>query len=300
MTDMEACRYTLPWDRVEKQVRPFRATNNRKVYRERWWQYAEKQLSMQAAIADLDRVLVIARISRTGKPTLVPTGQVLNEKIVVFATDQPAMLALLSSNLHSDWVWQHSATLKSDLQYTPSDCFETFPQPTLTHHTASAGNALDTFRPPIMLQRKSGLTALYNDFHHETNQHADIVQLREIHVEIDEAVREAYALDEEREPQIREFEARIASAPLPSWREIDLAHGFHETPQGTRYTISPQARIDVLDKLLALNHYRYQQEVERGLHNKKPVRKPKTTRTASPAAGSVDDGALFAPPDALF
>jgi hypothetical protein len=79
----------------------------------------------------------------------------------------------------------------------------------------------------------------------------DFAKLRAIHVEIDEAVREAYALDEEREPQIREFEAKIASAPLPSWQEIDLGHGFHETRQGVRFTISPQARTDVPDKLLA-------------------------------------------------
>ena len=40
-------------------------------------------------------------------------------------------------------------------------------------------------------------------------------------MEIDEAVREAYALDEEREPAIRDYEAKVASAPLPSWREIE-------------------------------------------------------------------------------
>jgi hypothetical protein len=39
---------------------------------------------------------------------------------------------------------------------------------------------------------------------------------------------------------MHEFEARIASAPLPSWREIDLAYGFHETLQGRRFTISPE------------------------------------------------------------
>ena len=132
----------------------------------------------------------------------------------------------------------------------------------------------------------------------EANHDADIAHLREIHVEIDEAVREAYALDEEREPQIREFEARIASAPLPSWREIDLGHGFHETPQGTRFTISPQARVDVLDKLLALNHYRYDQEVKRGLHNKKKSR----SKAKAPVADVplLDDGTLFSPPGALF
>ena len=83
-----------------------------------------------------------------------------------------------------------------------------------------------------------GLTALYNLVHDEAVQDEDIVRLREIHVEIDEAVREAYALDEEREPAIREYEAKVASAPLPSWREIELGHGFHETRQGVRFTIS--------------------------------------------------------------
>ena len=49
--------------------------------------------------------------------------------------------------------------------------------------------------------------------HDESVHDEDIARLREIHVEIDEAVREAYALDEEREPAIREYEASVASAP---------------------------------------------------------------------------------------
>ena len=60
----------------------------------------------------------------------------------------------------------------------------------------------------VMERRRIGLTALYNLVHDEVVQDDDIVRLREIHVEIDEAVREAYALDEEREPAIREYEAQ--------------------------------------------------------------------------------------------
>lgn len=87
-------------------------------------------------------------------------------------------------------------------------------------------------------------------------------------------------------PEIRAFEARIASAPLPSGREIDLAHGFHDTPQGRRFTISPQARADVLDKLLALNHYRHQQELASGvLTKKKPRSKPKPAPPQCPRPG---------------
>ena len=64
-------------------------------------------------------------------------------------------------------------------------------------------------------------------------------------------MREAYALDEEQEPAIRAYE-REGAEPLPRWAEIELDMGVHETRQGVRFTISAQARADVLDKLLAL------------------------------------------------
>ena len=80
--------------------------------------------------------------------------------------------------------------------------------------------------------------------------------------------------------------------------EIDLAYDFHETPQGRRFTISPQARTDILDKLLALNHYRHQQELASCVLNKKKSRSK--TKPAPANAATLDDGTLFTPPDALF
>jgi len=47
-----------------------------------------------------------------------------------------------------------------------------------------------------------------------------------------------------------------------------LGHGFHETKQGLRYTISEAARREVLGRLLKLNHERYAEEVAMGLHEK--------------------------------
>ncbi len=44
---------------------------------------------------------------------------------------------------------------------------------------------------------------------------------------------------------------------------------FHETKQGVRDTISEPARRDVLARLLKLNHERYAEEVQQGLHEKK-------------------------------
>ena len=51
-----------------------------------------------------------------------------------------------------------------------------------------------------------------------------------------------------------------AVAAAYGWQDIDLGHGFHETKQGIRYTISEAARREVLDRLLALNHQRHAEE----------------------------------------
>jgi hypothetical protein len=59
-----------------------------------------------------------------------------------------------------------------------------------------------------------------------------------------------------------------AVAKAYGWDDLDLAHGFHETKQGVRYTISEAARREVLGRLLKLNHERYAEEVAMGLHEK--------------------------------
>ena len=90
-----------------------------------------------------------------------------------------------------------------------------------------------------------------------------IARLRALHVEMDQAVAAAYGWDPS---------AGFAKHPERSeWtgQAIDLDHGFHETPQGVRYIISQAARWEVLDRLLALNHERYAEEVKPGLHENK-------------------------------
>ncbi len=59
-----------------------------------------------------------------------------------------------------------------------------------------------------------------------------------------------------------------AVAASYGWTDLDLDHGFHETKQSVRYTISEPARREVLDRLLLLNHERYEEEVKAGLHDK--------------------------------
>ncbi len=76
------------------------------------------------------------------------------------------------------------------------------------------------------------------------------------------------------------------------WDDLALDHGFHATKQGIRFTISEAARREVLDRLLALNHARYAEEVAAGLHAKKTAKAAKGKRAASVGTTAVAQYAL--------
>ena len=96
----------------------------------------------------------------------------------------------------------------------------------------------------------------------------------------------------EQEWQLRvDLAACYRLAAAYGWSDLDLGHGFHATKQGERFTISESARRTVLDRLLALNHERYAEEVKAGLHDKKgkkgAVASKRPRRTAAADTGSM-------------
>jgi hypothetical protein len=241
-----ASSYPLCFEQVLREVKPERDQVKRRAYRERWWQYAENQMSMRKAITGLERVIVITRVSKVVMPVMVPTGQVFSDSLTVFATDDTGMLALLSSAPHYWWAISRGSTMKGDLRYAPTDVFETLARPVVTAEMREHGGRLDISRRQLMLARKAGLTATYNLVHDRDCADADITALREIHRAIDEAVVQAYGWDD------------LLAAGLD--------HGFHQTRQGVRYTIGTAVRQEILDRLLELNQERYAAEVAAGLH----------------------------------
>jgi hypothetical protein len=77
-----------------------------------------------------------------------------------------------------------------------------------------------------------------------------------------------------------------------------LGHGFHATKQGERYTLSEPVRRTVLDRLLALNHQRFAEEVKAGLHDKaaKKGKAQSKSKAASPNPAAPAQGELIKPP----
>lgn len=234
-SERQAKSYESPYARALGQVKPARQKINQAAVRERWWQFEAKRPTMRRAIVGLDEVLVIARVSKTVMPLRIGTGIVPSEQIVVFATDSFADQAVLSSGLHQTWAITYGSTLETRVRYTPSDVFETFPRPELTEQLAEVGKSLDVERREIMLRRNLGLTKLYNRVNDPdvTDVDVDIARLREIHVGLDRAVMAAYG-----------------------WGDVPLEHGFHTYRRMRRWTVSPTARVEILDRLLEENHRR--------------------------------------------
>jgi hypothetical protein len=266
-------QYPECMERVIRLVKPERARNNDRSRREIWWRFTRPAVDLQRAVAGLDRVLAIALVSRTVMPTFVRSGIIYAHKLAVFAMDDAAALAFMSSGFHSTWAWAKSSTMKADLNYSPSDVFETLARPDSTERMRTVGERLDSYRRGLMLARNEGLTKTYNRVHDPDERAADIVELRNIHVEIDHAVAEAYG-----------------------WHDLTLDHDFHETRQGIRYTVGPTVRQEILDRLLELNFARYSEEEARGLHDKKgksartkTAKIPKPRAVRSPEAPSLFD-----------
>lgn len=220
----------------------------RKPLPQKWWIYGDKRPKLYSTISKMERVMVLSLVNNHLGFSFVQNSMVYSNKLAVFALDDYNSFSFLQSSFHYHWAWKYSSTMRKDINYSPTDVFLTFPVPLndISERVSMVGKAYYTYRQQLMLTNQEGLTKTYNRFHNPDESSESIQKLREFHIEMDYAVAKAYG-----------------------WDDIELNHDFHETKQGLRFTISEEARQEILDRLLELNHQRYAEEVEQGLHDKK-------------------------------
>ncbi|MFN9858129.1 MAG: type IIL restriction-modification enzyme MmeI, partial [Pseudanabaena sp.] len=135
-------------------------------------------------IAHCKKVLARSRVSNINSIAFVPKNIVYSDATVIFAFDDYASFTILQSMAHTEWLNQNSSSMRNDVRYTPTDCFETFPFPTLTPETEkeleTIGEKYYNHRQQIMQTTQLGLTKTYNRFHDPNDTTADIQQLREL------------------------------------------------------------------------------------------------------------------------
>lgn len=264
-----------------------RRNQTRQIHEHRPWLHWDKRTRFLEEARARERILACTIVSRRLIFDYVDPRKLFAHGLKLFIDDTGFLLACLQSQFHLLWTLTISSRLGSTTRYSTSDCFDTFPFPPICDSVCEVGLQLFAARSEYRRNRGIGLNQLYDDLNNPSLNDAEVCAVRSAHVEVDKAMLTAYG-----------------------WDDIDLCHGFHETPQGVRFTISPEARKEVLRRLLKLNHERYAEEVAAGLHDKqgkkatatpgstpkrgrKPknpttVAEPRATYTPTPAANLFD------------
>ena len=128
-TAQASALYEMPFGYVEKHVRPVRAENKRKIYRERWWVHGEARPAMLQSLRPLPRFLATPRVSKHRVFVWISPEYLPSDATVAFARDDDYFFGVLHSRFHEVWALKLGTRLETRPRYTPTTCFETFPLP---------------------------------------------------------------------------------------------------------------------------------------------------------------------------
>jgi hypothetical protein len=151
--------------------------------------------------------------------------------------------------------------MKTDLRYTASDCFDTFPFPqpdprTVIPEVEAAGKAFYEARASFMVDTDQGLTKTYNALKDPDSTDPAVLELRRLTEAMDRAVLDAYG-----------------------WTDLDVPPYCPKTP--AERAAHTAFEDEVIDRLYVLNAERAREEQRLGLGKKGKKRATK---------GKKDDG----------
>jgi hypothetical protein len=286
-SEEKASTYPDCFEIVEQLVKPERLLQNDRGGKEQWWRFLRPRKELYETISQLDQVMAIALTSKTVAIALIATNQVFSHSLGVFSNNGYPLFAFLQSTFHNIWAWLNGSSMKSDLRYTPSVCFETFPLPNDLSETQIQGlsdisKKYNQFRANIMHTLQIGLTKTYNLFHENKLKLiiADDYKLS------DRSFEERYGksglwlkkhcknnsfidynncvaqIEDFRNLHIK-MDGMVIEAY--GWDDLTLKHEFYELeylPENDRlrFTINPSARKEIVKRLILLNHKIQQNE----------------------------------------
>ncbi|WP_442755895.1 DNA methyltransferase [Methylocystis sp. JAN1] len=261
----EAKKFASLFQIVQENVLPERLklgnTPAAKKLKTEFWRYNRDRPALLAALKSQQNAFACSQVSPHLSIARMPSDILFANYCIVFLGEAFSIYAVLQSRVHEIWARFFSSSMKDDLRYAPSDCFETFPFPQGYETDAAleaAGQAYHDHRAALMIAASEGMTKTYNRFHNAIERGEPIRILRELHDEMDRAVLRAYGwgdLAEELRPQF-----------LTEETEDD------HTYQG-RYFWPADGRDRVVARLLALNAERHAEEVAAGVVTAKASRR---------------------------
>ena len=262
MSEEQARRWPMLMKIVEEKVKPERLKHTGAIAK-LWWLFGRRNQAGLIQIAKTKRVLVQSQTSAHFVFAFVPSRWVLSHSLNVFAFDGYGEFCILQNRAHEFWARFLASSMKDDMRYTTSDCFETFPfPPVVTDDLNESGERYYVYRSSLMQKHSEGLTKTYNRFHLPDERDPGILELRRLHGEMDLAALRAYGWDDLAErastPDFCQFLLDYEE------NEDDTASDSSSTRQKKkpwRYRWPDDFRDEVLARLLELNEQRHKAEL---------------------------------------
>ena len=242
----EAKKFRTPWAIVDERVRQYRESLTRQVHETCFWKFWDRREAFHNRVREHGKALVASKLSKHFCVTFGDPTNIYSEKVKLFDLCTYSAFAVLQSVAHAEWALLWGSTTGETPAYVGTSCFDTFPFPSsLLVDGALAHDALDPrlevtgkayfeHRATMCRVRQLGFTGMYNLVHSQGENAGDVVRLRDLIAQLDQAVLAAYG-----------------------WQDIKIEHQFVVTKRGERFGVAAGARAEVLKRLSALNRGRF-------------------------------------------
>jgi hypothetical protein len=217
--------FTNCWKIVLERVKPDRMEFDPVKYPKKvnlWWQHWSYSPRLREALLQIDCAIVIPAVSKLMVPARIDADILPGSALIVVPNSSASTFSVISSWLHRSWAQWWGSKMRNDFRYAISDCFDTFPFPEASKELEILGQKLDQLQRRVAIQREIGLTKLYTLVNTPSCCDGDVVELREIHEQIDRAVVKAYGFEIELgEFEIAEFKGQPQWGP-PANQRIEI------------------------------------------------------------------------------
>jgi len=218
-----------------------------------WWQFLRSRPELRFATKNLSLIISTLRVKRHNVFFSLEKNIVLANTLYAFSFSKQSYFAVLQSSIHELWVHNFSSTMKDDINYSSSDCFENFPFPLNIESLSDLENLAVEYQKTrllIMAGRNEGLTKIYNRYHDHQDRVPETYLLRKLHNALDVTVLQAYGWND------------LADTAAPDFlsENTEPNHCYQD-----RLFWPEPFRDKVLARLLALNAERAAEERALGL-----------------------------------
>lgn len=211
-TIIESKKYTVPFKHIEANVLPdvaAKAKNEKDKSKEEgdwnshlqiWWRHWRGRPELFEALDGLKRYIAVSRVTKRPIFEFVSTRIHPGDALIAFAFDDDYSFGVIHSDVHWQWFREKCSTLTARFRYTADSVFDTFvwPQnPTISQvkKVSEAAVELRTLRNKLLIDNKWGLKDLYRTIDLPGKN-----PLKDAHLKLDEAVRDAYGMDKQANP----------------------------------------------------------------------------------------------------